>query len=449
MNEDNPPRGALKGLFIKNKPEGRHAIAQYLVQEYCIKTMDTRERNTYIFRGGYYVPAINFLKGEVEEILGSLSGGNTKNEIISKLQDMTLVERDIFNPPTNLINLKNGVFNITTKELLSHSPDYNFLTQIPVEYKPEADCPAIKKFLGEVLYPEDIPVMQEFLGFTLIRRYFIKKAVILCGERDTGKTTLLNIIEAFIGKDNISGVSLQKIGSDKFATAALYQKYLNSFDDLSFKDIKENGNFKMATGGGSMGAENKYESTFKFENFAKLIFSANKIPIAKDNDDLAYFSRWIVLTFDKKIEKPDALVIDKLITPEEMSGVLNWAFYGMYRLIETQKFSYTKEPFEIKQIMQRSGSSIANFVADCLTQATDNWIGKDEMYDAFIKYVGKNGMKGTLKQEFGKELQNYAGYIADFKPKGEDGKQVYAWRNVKFIGEEEENLEGGFEGYES
>src|SRR3989304_462432 len=232
MNEDNPPRGALKGLFIKNKPEGRHAIAQYLVQEYCIKTMDTRERNTYIFRGGYYVPAINFLKGEVEEILGSLSGGNTKNEIISKAQDMTLVERDIFNPPTNLINLKNGVFNITTKELLSHSPDYNFLTQIPVEYKPEADCPAIKKFLGEVLYPEDIPVMQEFLGFTLIRRYFIKKAVILCGERDTGKTTLLNIIEAFIGKDNISGVSLQKIGSDKFATAALYQKYLNRVSRL-------------------------------------------------------------------------------------------------------------------------------------------------------------------------------------------------------------------------
>ena len=50
--------------------------------------------------------------------------------------------------------------------------------------------------------------------------YFIKKAIIFVGERDTGKTTLINLLASLMGKGNVSGVSLQRITSDKFATAA-------------------------------------------------------------------------------------------------------------------------------------------------------------------------------------------------------------------------------------
>lgn len=446
--ENSVPRGALKPLFIKNKMEGRHAIALYLVSEYSIKTVDSHEREIYIFREGYYMPAQNFLSGEVEDILGSLSQTNVKNEIINKVRDMTLVSRDVFNPPLNLINLNNGVYDIEAKVLLPHSPKYNFLSKIPTNFNAEADCPTIKQFLGQILNEEDIKIIQEFLGFALYRRYFIKKAIILTGEKDTGKTTLLTVIESFIGKDNLSGISLQKISVDKFATATLYQKYINSFDDLSFKDISENGNFKMATGGGTIPGEFKFGSPFKFENFAKLIFSANKVPVAKDNDDLAYFSRWIVITFNKKIEHPDNFLKDKLTTPEEMSGALNLALVGLQNLLDVGKFSYTKEPFEIKQIMEKSGSSIANFVADCLEREVDNWISKDSMYDAFSKYVDTNGMRITNKQDFGKELQNYANYITDGK-QTVLGKQVHSWRNVKFKeGELQNNLEDeAFEGY--
>src|SRR3990167_2287490 len=141
--------------------------------------------------------------------------------------------------------------------MLAHSPSYNFTSKLPVVFNPENDCPLIKKFFEETLQDGDISIVQEWIGFLLYRKYFLKKALIIVGPKDTGKTTFLNLIEAFIGKDNISGVSLQKLAGDRFSTASLYRKYANIYDDMSAKDITDNALFKMATGSSSMTGENK------------------------------------------------------------------------------------------------------------------------------------------------------------------------------------------------
>ena len=111
------------------------------------------------------------------------------------------------------------------------------------------------------------------------------------------------------------------------------------YDDLSFKDINDNGTFKMLTGGGTVTAEVKFEDQFQFENYAKLIFTCNKIPSVTDTDDEAYFSRWVLVRFEHKTETPDKFLVEKMTTGEESSGILNFALEGLCRLIETQEFS--------------------------------------------------------------------------------------------------------------
>lgn len=420
----------LKQSFDLDSNKGNFRIAEHLVKTYHIKTIGEREREIYIYEDGIYQPGINFIRKWLHFLLEERCKTHTKKEILEKVKDLTAVDRALFTVESNFINLNNGVLDLEKLTLLPHNPAHLFFSKIPVDYKPQAECPNIKKFLSEILDNESIQTFQEFIGFGLYRRYFIKKALILVGERNTGKTTLLKIISSLFGAPNVSGVSLQKITSDKFSAAHLYQKHINTFDDLSFKDINDTGAFKIATGGGSITAEYKFGNQFQFENYAKLIFACNKIPDVKDTEDDAYFSRWIVLRFNREVEKVDNFLIDKLTTPEELSGLLNFAIEGLKRLLKNEAFSYQKEPDEIKDEMMRSGSSVASFVATCLCSDSNSWVSKDDLYSAFCEYAIENQLTVITKVHFGKKIAQYASYILDGK-KTIGKKQETGWRNVK------------------
>lgn len=440
--EENPNE-SLKKIFTENKNKGLYKIAKYINKKHSVHTVEGKKsRDVFVYKDGLYVQGENILRQEVQEILEELASSHYKNEIIDKVKDLSLTPRDKFNVDRKFVNLLNGILNVETNELLPHDPSYLFLHKMPVSYDPSIDCPKINKFLSEILNAEDISIIQEWFGFCMYRYYFIKKALILVGERDTGKSTLLNLISAFIGKENISGVSLQKLSADKFAAANMYQKHVNLYDDLAYKDITDNGGFKMATGNTDIPGEFKFRDQFQFKNYAKLTFSCNKIPSVKDTNDDAYFSRWLVVEFNISIpeEKIDKFLLDKITTPEELSGLLNFALIGLNRLLANHCFSYVKDPDLIKTQMLRSGSSVANFAYDCLEEAVaENWITKENMYEEFIKYTQAHKLPGVTKTNFGRQLPKYADYINEGRI-SDGNERSTTWRNVAFkIVEEDES----------
>lgn len=435
IEQDQEEEG-LRSLYLTDKSIGSQGIADYLIDRYQLKTIGEKSREIYLYENGIYVPGVNSIRSEIQRILKSLVSKHYKNEIIEKIKDSTTMDRKDFKVSRELINLENEVIDIKTSKIGAHNPKNLFFHRIPVSFVKDADCPMIKKFLLEVLDKQDVPIIQEWFGYILYRAYFIKKAIIFVGEGDTGKTTLLRLFERFIGKENVSGVSLQKVTSDKFAAAHFYNKHINIYDDLSFKDISDNGAFKIATGGGSITGEYKFGDQFQFENYAKLTFACNKIPDVKDPNDAAYFGRWIIIHFRNEVAAPDKFLIDKISTPEELSGLLNFALVGLRRLLENQMFSYAKAPHEIKKEMQRSGSVIAQFVHDCLKEATGEWISKTDMHEAFIRYARSKNLPADTMENLGKKIRNYADYIIDGKksemnPLTKNKVQVTGWRNVE------------------
>lgn len=426
-----------KELFRNSKPKTLWELAEDLVQKFHVKTLGSKRlREIFIYCNGVYLSGENLLRSEIQAELEDLASTHVKNEIIEKIKDLTPTDRKAFEVDPRYLNLNNGILDVFTGELLPHSPDYLFMHQLPCSFDSSADCPRIKQFLSEILQEEDMPVIQEWFGYSLYRRYYIKKAVILVGERDTGKSTLLKLFDRLLGKENISGVSLQRLAQDKFSIAHLYNKHINIFDDLSYKDVNDNGAFKIATGGGIVTGEFKFGDQFQFENYSKLTFSCNKIPDVKDAEDEAYFGRWIVIQFNKTVTRPDKFLMDKMSTAEEISGLLNFALEGLKRLLEKQEFSYQKSPDEIKAEMMRSGSVVANFVYDCLEQADGEWISKDKMYEAFAIYAQGNKLPLITNIEFGRKLPKFATYVVDSKgtvidPITIKRKQDTGWRNVR------------------
>jgi len=423
---ENDLRFLIKTKKVSEKPQ---LLVEYLVGLHNIKTLNGKQREIFVYRDGYYKESENYIRHEVQRIMKDKVTESLKREVLGSLKDKTLVFKET---PVDkkFINLDNGIYDIKTQKLLAHSPEYFFTWKLPVSYDPACVCENIQRSLQGLLREDDIRLLQEWMGYCLYRDYGLKKAVILVGEQNTGKSTVIKLFEALVGRENVSGVSLDKLTSDKYSTAHLRDKFINLYDDLSYKDVNDNGVFKMATGNGLVTGEFKYGDQFHFQNHAKLTFACNKIPSVKDTHDDAYFGRWMIIEFNRQIEKKDPNIFAKMSTDKELSGLLNFALEGLNRIIEQGEFSYNKTEDEIKEQMLKSGSPVAQFAYDYLIEEEKATITKDHMIEYYRAYAKQHGLPSITKENLGKKLPKYAQYI-DSGKEGARKHQYSVWRNVQ------------------
>ncbi|MEM3550837.1 MAG: phage/plasmid primase, P4 family, partial [Candidatus Bathyarchaeia archaeon] len=396
-------------------------LAEELLREYHFVTMKDTDV-VYVFDDGYYQPYGEILiKVECKKRLGREYRKNRALEVIDYIKCSTYMNRR--EEPPNLIPLANGVLDVETMMLKPYTPDLMFFNKLPVKYDPSAKCPNIEKFLQEITATkQDVDILLEVIGFCLYREYVIAKALMLVGGGSNGKSSFLNLVKTFLGKENVSGRSLQDLEENRFAKADLHHKLANIYADLPDKALFRTGTFKMLTGRDLITAEHKFQNSFTFENYAKLLFSANKVPEAYDDTD-AFFRRWLIIVFPNQFvnDKADPYLLKKLTTPEELSGLLNLALQALKRLLEKGQFSYSKTTEEIREDYIRKSSPIAAFVMDCLEVDSDAFIVKKELYNAFAEYCRVKNLPAVTQDTFYKNLPQHVN-VVDYRPKLENDR---------------------------
>lgn len=412
-----------------------HEISEKLIQRYNFITIAGKKQDDiYVYNDGVYEDfGKEIIKMQTEKMLGKICKIHYVNEVIQKIARQTYKKIEVLgNKNPWLICLNNGVLDIKNMKLLPHDSKYGFMNKIPIDYNVKAKYDKIENFMEELLYGEDIDVVQEWFGYNLFISYPVKKAMIFRGVTNTGKTQMINVLKEFVGVKNISIKSLHKLAEGKWQLAKLWNKYANIADELSSKDITDIEIFKAITGGSPIDAEFKFGDSFEFMNYSKLTFACNKIPYVNiEQDDEAYFNRWIVIDFDNKFEagerdtKPE--IWKELTTPEELSGILNWALIGLQRLLENKKFSYSKEYQEIKMIMLKE-NSVFGFIIDCCENDIGKWISKNDLYEEYIEYCKLKGKGVVGIKVFGKEVKNQLGYVIEGR---DNSGTIEGWRNIR------------------
>ena len=99
-------------------------------------------------------------------------------------------------------------------------------------YNLKARCPAWDNFTAEV-FPEDAQQLAyELPAWLMSPDTSEQKAVLLLGEGANGKSTYLAGINAFLGRENCTSISLQKLETDRLAVARLIHEDFEA-DDLA------------------------------------------------------------------------------------------------------------------------------------------------------------------------------------------------------------------------
>jgi putative DNA primase/helicase len=383
----------------------------------AIISKDRFDRNgsgsLYVYRDGVYRPDGDMLiRRRVKHLLldydcTEMWSRRLAGEIVEfiALDVPELSER----PSIELINVENGFLNVRTRQLFPHSPDLLSTIRIPVTFDPQAGCSGIDKFIGEV-FPEDaIPLAWEILGDLLTPDRSVQKAICLLGEGGNGKSVFLDLATRFAGSENVCHLSLQRLEADRFSAARLYGKLANICTDLPGERLTSSAMFKAITGCDRITAEVKYRDSFEFMPFARLLFSANRLPGSNDASQ-AFFDRWLIVPFANRFrqtrrEIPRRILEWRLCSPMELSGALNKALDGLERVRKCFRFTEPRDSrVELKRY-QAANDLLAAWLDEHTVAGPDEVVPQSDLHRAYSSYCRQSSRRPASKQMFGRRLR--------------------------------------------
>jgi putative DNA primase/helicase len=256
------------------------------------------------------------------------------NSIFTTLKDMYSVDELPIN--ARVIPLANGDLHLGKDEWVfrlgekKHSP-----YRLQVNYTPvEKPTPLFNKWLNDVFAPEDIPTVQEIMGYCLIPSTAAGEAFFIVGDGEAGKSGLGTILMGILGNASVS-VETQQLVTKQFQIAEVEHKLLAYDDDLGSAALTETGLLKkLITADTPIRAERKYCDPHQFNSYCRILASANFMLSSLYDDSNGFFRRLHPILVKPK--QADRKIINKfyeMILEQEKEQIFKWALVGLRRLM--------------------------------------------------------------------------------------------------------------------
>ena len=315
--------------------------------------------------------------------------------IFNSLKDLYSVEELPIND--KVIPLANGdlhldkdrwVFRLGEKK---HTP-----YRLSVRYTPTSKpMPLFDKWLNDVFAPEDIPTVQEWMGYCLIPSTAVGEALFIVGDGEAGKSGLGTILMGLLGNASVS-VETQQLVTKQFQIATVEHKLLAYDDDLGSAALSETGLLKkLITADTPINAERKYADPHQFTSYCRILASANFMLSSLYDDSNGFFRRLHPILVKPK--SPDRKVINKfyeIILEQEKEQIFKWALIGLRRLIENGwKMTWSDRSRNYMQANKSNAVHFEDFFNEvCLVEDSASTTSA-ELTKVYKKWCKENGIK--------------------------------------------------------
>lgn len=340
-----------------------------------------------------------------------------RTEVIRYLE-LLCKETKMSNPKYILVG--NGIYNLETKKLEDFTSSFIIKNKVTWSYNPNAYDEVVDKMLNKISCKDKQlrMLLEECVGYCLFRRNELGKCFILTGEGKNGKSTFLDMVKFFLGKENISSLSLEEL-NQRFKPAQLEGKLANIGDDISNSYIQDNSIFKKLVTGETINVERKGRDPFDLNNYSKLIFSANEIPRINDKSD-GLKRRLLLIPFNAKFSKRDndydPFIKDKLLTNSAMEYLLKLGLEGLQRIIYNNEFTEVESVKAALEEYEAINNPVVAFIEDVGIDDIENEPTKD-VHLKYSSWCIENGYKPLSSIQFSKEICKH-GFNTKHRVKG-------------------------------
>lgn len=329
--------------------------------------------------------------------------------------------------PLDILPLRNVLLHLPTQRAIPHTP--RFFTRFAVGYDWDPNAPQPErwnKFLEEVLPDEEARrELQKWFGLMLTLDTRYQKILMMIGPGRSGKGTILRVLTALIGPENVASPKLSGMARP-FALSALVGKALCAFSDARALGGPNDRDVVCETllnisGEDEVQIDRKYKDEIKVKLKTRLLFIGNQEPNFRDASG-ALIDRLLPLEFTKSFAKnPDVKLTDKLL--EELPGILkHFAIPGLKLLREEGKF---KVPGSSQGLLDRITETLrpAKLFADtCLDVIKDDDRDDDtcpttaDVFHAYVEWCADTKRKAQNDNIFAQNLRSAYPHIKSIRP---------------------------------
>ena len=423
---------APKAMKLQDNKLSHTEYAATIMEKRHFLTMRDSKEVLYYENGIYKLGGETIIEEESERLVEKCTT-RMRIEILHTIMVNTYVDRDTFDSDPTLLNLKNGIFNMTTMKLKQHSPAVPFRSQLNVSYDQRARPKKFMRFLMEVLEDKkDRQTILEMFATALLRNTLsMEKAVMLIGEGANGKSTLLRTMTSVFGDKNVSAVSIHSLLWNRFSTASLDAKMLNIYGDISSKDLNYVGILKSIITGEEIEVEKKNKGSFIIRPYVKMFFAANRLPEVSEDSD-AIYRRFLIIEFTRQFKGQDGnpTLLVELTTDEEKSGIFN-LLIGYARIVIRHKhLTYEPTTEQTRARWHDRADPIMQFFSECIKKAEGERPKKKDVYAAYVRFCKERHYISKSQQVFSKRCKanGYDDNLARI------GKQTFrVWLDIAII----------------
>ena len=379
------------------------------------------------------------LRGEIYEELKCCAVNNIPRKITNILEVMKLAAHvEDFAPEADRIHLANGTLKLDGS-FTEGRPDI-VRSRLPVAYRPDAPAPALwLSFLDGLLYAEDIPTLQEFIGYCLIPSNKGKRMMVIKGNGGEGKSQIGAVLGALLGSSMKDG-SIGKISENRFARADLEHILLCVDDDMRMEALRQTNYVKsIVTAQGKMDLERKGKQSYQGWMFARLLaFSNGDLQALYDRSD-GFYRRQLVLTTK---EKPAGRVDDPDLAEKmkaETEGIFLWAFEGLQRLVANNfKFTESQRTRDNREAVKRDNNNVFDFLESegYIRLKADSTISSKDLYEIYRMWCEENNLTPLKRRSFSDNvIANQSKYNLEYcnKITNAAGRRVWGFFGIEAI----------------
>ena len=360
----------------------------------------------HIYKNGIYISGLAEIEAEMIQHIPGLNRAK-RTEVLAYLD--ILIRENSKAEDANLIAFENGLYNIVDDSFVEFTPEHIITNKIRWKYNPEAYSELADKTLNKIACndPQIRALLEEAVGYCFYRRNELGKAFILTGDKSNGKSTFLSMVQCLLGDENISSLDLKELG-DRFKTAEMFGKLANIGDDIGDEFIANPAIFKKLVTGERVSAERKGQNPFEFNNYSKLLFSANNIPRIKDKTG-AVQRRLTIIPFDARFSADDPdfnpYIKHLLKTDEVMEYLINLGIAGLKRVLLNRKFTGSTKVQKAMDEYEENNNPIIGFFREC--EDEEFQIENEPtnvVYKRYQEYCLANSLQPMSNIEFSKQV---------------------------------------------
>lgn len=358
--------------------------------------------------------ALNMIQNEISQVI-NYKIANTACDILKALKNRCYCEEP--KPDRESIHFPNGTLKVDDKGLFTvFSEQKEFCrNRLATNYNFNAPEPKLfLKYLDDLYTPEQIVIIQQFLGYCLIPTNALGITVHIYGRADSGKSRLAFIMMNILGKQNAIMSKISKLG-ERFGGANVEGKLMYIDEDTSETALANTQVYKtLVTIGDNtpidLEAKNKQKNIFI--PYARFLTFGNFVIQSLYDHTQGFYRRMIILECKPAPKERKKIAnLDSLIYKKEGEAVLKWCIDGLNQLIKNDwKLPLTDELIKHSNELKYESDSVKQFIEEdehIIKNTPTAKIHTVDLYKGYERYCNNNGLKPVTIQTFTRNIKEY------------------------------------------